>query len=304
VSELWANYWRFIVVGLVVGQFFFYAARKPTQQLIRSVGAALRAPFRLAASWCRRIASELSRRNRELVLEAAKHETEKKLERELVRLETGMARELKTYPTLHRRLSDAVLEIEKDLSRTADAPPSIEGWPEALKAVSEMPTLADSHSRTVLEAMKQAAAKSEERALKTYRSATAKRHQILNAMQPRIREVKATSSDLLSAVERAIETSSRVDQYMERHEKLKKKDGASPLSPTSRRSMQPHRASSFACSAKRHWGGRSLLRSYRTPRTLRAFPAFVISSAGSLTLDSRQRRSAQHSSAMAKSWCS
>jgi hypothetical protein len=223
VGELWTNHWRVIVVGIVLGQFFFYAARKPAHRLIRSLGAALKGPFRLAANWCRRLAGGIEARNRELLVEVACSEVERKLERELVRLEAGFSKELREYPTLQRRLGEAIRQLEEDLGSSRDAPPELPGWPEALKAVSEMPQLADSQGRAILEAIKQAATKSEASQLKLYRTATAKRHQILSGMLPKIREAKATSGDLLKAVERALETTSSVDQHMERYEKLRKK---------------------------------------------------------------------------------
>jgi hypothetical protein len=228
VSEFWANHWRLIVVGFVLGQFFFYAARKPTHQLIRSLGAALKGPFRLAAAWCRRLAAGIEQRNREVLVEVAKNEVEKKLERDLVRLEAGFARELRDYPELHRRLSESIRQIEEDIATSRDAPPDLPGWPEALKAVSDMPQLADSQGRAILEAIKQAASKSEDKQLKMYRSATAKRHQILSGMLPKIRDTKATNGDLLKAVERALETTTHVDQHMERYEKLRGKKDSLP----------------------------------------------------------------------------
>ncbi len=230
MSDLWTHHWRIIIVGVVLGQFFLYAARTPMQQLIRAFGAALKGPFKIAARWCQKSAADLERRNRALLMEASQGEVEKKLERELVRLEHGFAKELRTYPTLHRRLSDAIGEIENDVAQSADAPPSLPGWPEAMRAVSEMPKLADGQGRSILEAMKNAAQKSEERSLKIYRTATSKRHQILSSMLPRVRELKTTGTDLLKAVERALETSTKVDRYMDRFEALARKEGPRVLS--------------------------------------------------------------------------
>ena len=210
----------------MVTQLLFYAARVPMHRALRKLGAALGGSLRIAGRWMRSVSEELRKRNREVLLEAARAEAEGKLEHELQRMASTFTTELKQYPALHRRLDESVKKVEEDFKASAMVPTEAPGWPEAVRAVVNIPRAGDRTVQKVLDEIHRSAVAQEKKALQAYREATAERHDILAASAVHWKDIKRLLEQVGKAVTGTLEASSRADAHVERYEKIRRGEEA------------------------------------------------------------------------------
>jgi hypothetical protein len=218
---------KWILLYVLVSQLFLYAARVPMHRAIRSIGEAIAGGLSLAAKWFRQLAREMTQRSQELVLDSGREGAEIKIEREFRRIESTFAKDLADFPQLHRKLDDLLTQAEADYKECGTTPPPAPEWGEMLQAVANMPAGNDKVVQKVLEEIRRSVVSGEKRSLEEYRSATAKRHKILGSMSTQWGDIQNTLGGLGKSCKRALESTSRIDGYMERYaEILKQDDGA------------------------------------------------------------------------------
>jgi hypothetical protein len=211
-----------LMVLFLVTQVIGYAARVPVHRALRKGAAALGGALRLAARWLRSVSEELRRRNREVLLESGRLQTEGKVEHEFTRLATTFTKELREYPTLHRRLDESVKKVEEDLKASSVVPPEAPGWPEAVQAMANMPKAGDRTVQKVLDEIHRSAQASEKKALQEYRDSVAKRHKILAQSASLWKVIRGLLEQVQRTVTGTLAASGRVDGYMEKYEKIRR----------------------------------------------------------------------------------
>src|SRR5205823_8585681 len=206
-------------------QVFLYFARVPMHKGLDEVGRLLGGALRICARWCRGMATRVTQRDREMILEMGKGDLEAKIGREFHRIEGAFAKELARYPDLHRKLDDTVNRVDADFQECATAAPAAPGWSEAVAAVAKMPPSGDGVVKKVLEEIHKSAQAGEKKALQDFRDATAKKHKLLGAMAPAWKELQKLASEVAKAVSGALEATRRIDAYMTSYEKVRAADG-------------------------------------------------------------------------------
>jgi len=243
MSDFYANNPVAFILGFwVISQLVLYAARVPVHRALHALGTGLGGAFRLVARLCRGVAEKMRSRNEELLLEAGRADTEKKIEREFTRVSDGFARELEGYPSLHQKLDEAATKMDSDLLASASTPPKPPGWPNAVAAVTNIPDVGDPQSRKLLGEIKNMAMTAEKKTMKEYRESTAKRHRILSGMAQPLKTVKSSLAATNKAVTEALSSASRIDGYMDTFEKIR---GGNP---TTARSLASEHISLFLVS--------------------------------------------------------
>lgn len=216
------------LVGLFLAtQVIVFAARDPLRRGLYAVGRALATGLRLTARWCLGVASGLREHSRAMLLQEGRIEAEERLEKELGRLQEGIAKDLRHYPELHSRLDTAVVKLTSDLEQCTGSPPDPPGWSEACRAVAAIPQVSDGGSKKVLDDIKSMAVSGEKKALKQHREAVGRRHKILRGLAPLFRDVRRQSGEMLGAVNRALERTGRIDKAIEHYETVKRADDGS-----------------------------------------------------------------------------
>jgi hypothetical protein len=215
-----------LIVLWLVTQLLFYAARVPMHRALRKLGAALGGSLRIASRWMRSTSDDLRKRNREVLLEAARAEQEGKLEHEFRRLATTFTVELKQYPALHRRLDESVKKVEEDFKESGVVPPEAPGWPEAIRAVANIPRAGDRTVQKVLDEIHRSAVAQEKKTLQAYREATAERHDILAKSAVHWKNIRALLEQVGKAVTGTLEASARADAHIEQYEKIRRGEDA------------------------------------------------------------------------------
>ncbi len=209
-----------IIGGIVGSQFFLFFARQPIHRALTALGMICSGGFRLSARWARSVADQLWEHNRQTVLNAGRHDSAKKLEREFIRLEKTFGKEMSSYPTYHRKLSEAITQIEKDFAECGDTPPEAPGWTTAVKELSKLAKGSDRMVETVLQEIHKSAVSAEKRAIQEYQQATGKRHKLLAGLQPHWKAARSALESTGKVVEETLSATRHIDEVMTKYEQV------------------------------------------------------------------------------------
>ena len=207
-----------------------WAARRPMLELLGALGRHLGDGFASLARGCGKFASELSERNRAALLAAGELELRHKLDRELQRIDQGFADKLGKYSVLQRRVDDLTGDLESDYKHCGEVPPEVPGWGAAVETISSLPQNGDPHVQKILDGIKRSMQESQKKALQSHRDDAAKRHKILGGMLPQLRNIKALLTKTRDLVDRALETTTRVNGYVDQYGGIQERSKETALS--------------------------------------------------------------------------
>jgi len=199
---------------------FMYAARRPTHELLRSLGHMLGGPLRVASRWLSAAAIEINNRNKAVLLAHGRQEVGQRLEREFERLGAIVTRDLQGYPTLQRKLLDEITKIEEDYKKCGEVPPSPPDWTEAVAAIANVKSTGNELVLRVLEEIKRSVSAIHDKAIGEYRKSYAMRHNILEGFMPVWRSVYKNLAQVeknLAALQSSVKT---VDAHMAKYEQI------------------------------------------------------------------------------------
>ncbi len=204
-----AIFWVFALATLL------YLARQPAHRMILSLALALHNGFRIAAKSVAMAHDRLAARNREVLLAAGREAAEQTIEREFERIDSTVKRDLAHYPALHRGLSDRVAELEEDYRKSSETPPAPPGWSEAVNAVANIPARDNPAVGKILGLIHGSMVEAEEEAVTAYRQASTERHDHLNKMMPKWRQVSQSLARVDRNVKSLLKRSESIDRHMD-----------------------------------------------------------------------------------------
>lgn len=197
-----------------------YGARMPLHQAIEALFTALWRALRLATRAVQRGEAQLKARNREVLLEAGRETCERHIEREFERVDVAVRRELAEYPSLQRKLSEAITAIEEDYQKSASVPPSPPGWVAAVEAVANIPARQEPVVGEILDNIHDSISKAEQQALETYRESCATRHGLLKRAMPFWREALTALGRMDKNVAGLLDRTHAIDRHMANYEEM------------------------------------------------------------------------------------
>jgi hypothetical protein len=212
-----------IIVLVVVGLVFLYAARKPVHELLRAVGHLIGGPLRLGARWLITTAEQMKERNRAVLLAHGRAEVGSRIEREFERLGAVVRRDLQGYPTLQRKLLDEITRIEEDYKKCGEVPPPPPDWVEAVTAMANVKTGGSEMVQRILEEIKESISKIHDKAIGEYRKSYESRHKILEGFMPFWRSVDRNIAEVNKKLGDLQESAKGVDALMAKYEAINAK---------------------------------------------------------------------------------
>lgn len=202
---------------------FLWAARTPMLKLLRQLGGDLVDGFESAGKRVAHAAADFTERNKQSLLAAGMCQAQGRLDRELQRMDAGFSEQMKKYGELQRRLDEALLAVDRDYQDCGVAPPEVPAWSAAVETLASIPVNGDPNIQKVLEGIKASSQDAEKKVLSAYRSDSAKRHKILGNMLPHWKEIRGLLSRMSDSVSQALESSSRIDIFVDDYEKIRDK---------------------------------------------------------------------------------
>src|SRR5256885_3191375 len=199
---------------------FMYAARRPTHELLRSLGHMLGGPLRVASRWLSAAAIEINNRNKAVLLAHGRQEVGQRLEREFERLGAIVTRDLQGYPTLQRKLLDEITKIEEDYKKCGEVPPSPPDWTEPVAAIANVKSTGNELVLRVLEEIKRSVTTIHDKAIGEYRKSYETRHKILESFMPFLRSVDKNLAQVEKNLATLQSSVSTVDAHMTKYEAI------------------------------------------------------------------------------------
>jgi len=205
----------------MISVIFLWAARTAMLQLIKGLGEGLADGLGAIERRCCGAAEVLEENSREVLLAAGTRDAQARLDRELQRVDAGFSDQLGQYGRLQRRLDDTLIEVDKDYQQGGVAPLEVPGWPAAVEAIANIPMAGDPNIQKVLDGIRQSSEDAEKKALAAYRADTTKRHKILGGMLPVWKEIRSLLSKMQDSVSLVLESSNRINAFVEDYEKIR-----------------------------------------------------------------------------------
>jgi len=214
--------WVFIIILVL------YLGRHPAHQVIRSIFFMLYAGFRMASKSIATMATRMAIRNRDVLIEFGRETAERRLEREFMRMDAAVKRDLGNYPALHREVLEKMNMLELDYREsTEEEPPNVEGWEKAISAVSKIPTKGHTMVAEVLDDINDSFNNTHKKVLKDYRKINKDRHKSLGKMIPSVRSLQKTMEQIDKNIKDLNNRARDVGKYMDDFkEMIKKSDKA------------------------------------------------------------------------------
>ena len=210
-----------LLVLWLASVILFWAARQPMLQLLRSLGGSLEEAFSAAANWCGTASEELRVRARDALVASGQLELQGRLEREFQRVDERFSQRLGQYSQLHRKLDDLLVHLEDDYQRSGDAPIEVPGWTAAVETIARISPNGDPNVHKILEGVQASLRDAEKKALDAYCKDTARRHKLLGSMRGSWQEVKRLMTRMRDSVGGALETASRINNWVDDYEKTR-----------------------------------------------------------------------------------
>ncbi len=204
-------------LALTVG---LYLARTPMHQAIKSSTRVLHNAFRLSAISVLHAERKLGERNREVLLSAGRDAAERIIEREIERMDATVRRDLAEYPSLHRKISEALAKIDEDYKESGEIPPSPLAWTQAVQAVAKLPSKSDPMVVEILEDIHKSLVKAHDKALVEYRKASAERHNLLKNGIPYWRGIKRRLDEVDKHINSLLERSEIIAKHIEDYKEI------------------------------------------------------------------------------------
>ncbi len=210
-----------LAIWLAVLIFVMYLGRKPAHQLIRSSGRTVHAAFRLAARSTVMLEKRLTKRNADVILSLGKENTERAIEREFHRVNAVVSRDLSSYPTLHRQISDVIGKIENDYHAATDSPPLPPAWLEAVESIAAIPRSGDATVCRILDNIHKTIEDAHAETQKIYEKSSLERHKVLSGMQPLWRKLALGLGEVKDTIDGLDERSKLIDEQMETYRAIR-----------------------------------------------------------------------------------
>lgn len=207
-------FWALVAITLL------YMARIPAHQALLGLGRVLHNAMRITARSVALSHERLELRNREVLLAAGLESTERLIEREFRRIEATTQRDLASFPIMHRKAMVQITAIDEDYRQTAEVPPEIPGWVDAIEAVAKIQSVSEPRVAEVLEDIHRSFEKSHGQAIDAYRKSGKERHRLLGRMMPYWRKLSQTLDSTEKTVGRLIDRSQHIDKQMAEYQEI------------------------------------------------------------------------------------
>jgi hypothetical protein len=211
---------------LLVAMVLLYLARRPAHDAIRATGRGVQNGLRLCARSVMIAERGLDRRNREVLFTGGALAAEHDLEREFERIGKTVERDVAALPGLQRQLAEQISALDEDYRQSSEVPPPPPGWVKAVTAVAELEGKGEAPVAQILGEIHRTTRSQHDTALKTYRDAVAERHQKLDRMLPRWRQVTSALEQTTKRAGSLVSRAHTVDQHMELYTQIRSETDA------------------------------------------------------------------------------
>ncbi len=204
---------------ITLSVFLLYLARTPAHRSIYSLSRVIHNGLRLLARSTRIAAAGVHSRNKEVLFNLGRESTERIITREFQRVESVIKRDLSRYPMLQRDMSDQIARMDEDYSKSAELPPPVPTWVDAITALGKISSK-DASVAAILEQIHKTINSQHKGVLDEYRRVSSDRHAILHKMMPLWRRLSETLEQASRRFTGLNERAQVIDRHMQTYQEI------------------------------------------------------------------------------------
>lgn len=212
-----------ITVLVAASMIFLYLARTPLHLALDNLNEGIGGGLEKIALWIKNLVIQMQEKNRKVLLESNIAESEQKITQEFKRVEASYTKHLADYPALHLKLDEGISVIDADFKECGQVMPEVPGWNDAVASIASIKGSAsgDRVIEKMLKELHKSAVDGEKIALAEMRKTSAKRHKILSSIAPVWNKLLKTMNTVNDKVSLVLETSGKIEKYMQEYEKIR-----------------------------------------------------------------------------------
>ena len=222
-----------LAIWAVIVIVTLYLGRSQAHQVLKMTGRMIFTTMRLWEFSLKKLESRISKRNREILLDHGAKAAEKAIEREFVRVNNIVKKDLSKYPSLHKQIAESIELIEKDYQKSSDAATLPPAWGDVVQTITTLPTGGDPTVNKILTNIKKAVEESHQQTLKEFKKSSSENHRLLKNMQPRWRDIDEKLAEVDSKIKGLDKCSSNIDSQVKTYSEIKKGEDAAVSTLTS-----------------------------------------------------------------------
>ncbi len=204
---------------ITVSVFLLYLARTPAHRSIYSLSRVIHNGLRLLARSTRIAAAGVHSRNKEVLFNLGRESTEQIIIREFQRVDGVIKRDLSRYPMLQRDMSDQIARMDQDYLKSAELPPPVPTWVDAITALGKISSK-DASVAAILEQIHKTINSQHKGVLDEYRRVSSDRHAILHKMMPLWRRLSETLEQASQRFTGLNERAQVIDRHMQTYQEI------------------------------------------------------------------------------------
>ncbi|MDJ0888277.1 MAG: hypothetical protein QNI89_13290 [Desulfobacterales bacterium] len=204
---------------ITVSVFLLYLARTPAHRSIYSLSRVIHNGLRLLARSTRIAAAGVHSRNKEVLFNLGRESTEQIIIREFQRVDGVIKRDLSRYPMLQRDMSDQIVRMDQDYLKSAELPPPVPTWVDAITALGKISSK-DASVAAILEQIHKTINSQHKGVLDEYRRVSSDRHAILHKMMPLWRRLSETLEQASQRFTGLNERAQVIDRHMQTYQEI------------------------------------------------------------------------------------
>lgn len=215
-------FWLFCSSAALLLWMVMTLLRQPAHRLLLRLGRLAQSQFRLLARSLFTAAHRVRLRNHEVVNALARELMERRLERDFMRIEALVEKDLAHYQTLAAAINQQISDINRDFEASALTPPLPPQWIEAVDAIAGLELTAQNSDviQRILADIHHTVKEHQREAMREHRWQVGARHRLLSNLRPHWRKLGKVLQQVGGNIESLDYRLRHIDQQMERYEAL------------------------------------------------------------------------------------
>jgi hypothetical protein len=210
-----------IAMWVVGSMLFLFFARGTVHKLIQGMSDATAGGLRNTASWIKNSAEAVRKKDQKVLLESGIAKIQGEILQEFHKIDTSNTKSIAGYPELQLRLDESIAKIEGDYAECGQLLPEVPGWSDVVETIARSQgSSGDRIIEKMLAEIHKSAIAGGKEALSELRDISGKRHKILDSMSPVWKRVEKLGKEINTKVDKIVENSRNIDQYMDQYEKI------------------------------------------------------------------------------------
>lgn len=210
-----------IAIWVVSSMIFLFLAREPMHKMIQAMSDSTAGGLRKMASWIKISVEAMREKDRKVLLESGVAKIQGEIIQEFHKIDTSNTKSISGYPELQLKLDENISKIEGDYKECGQVAPEAPGWSEVVETIARAQgSSGDRIIEKMLSEIHKSAVSGEKKALSEMRDVAGKRHKILGSMAPVWKRIEKLGKEINQKVEKVIENSRNIDQYMDQYSKI------------------------------------------------------------------------------------